>query len=360
VKGAVPAFETPQRVPISTEVNAKIDLHFDDPWDNPVFEAANRFDKAEWLAALHSKNGRYAAKLRDVRGHVNRFTGYALTKYYPHIGYPGPLSERDVRILVELQIEAGCNVISIPEPSSNCTAPAFGSNLEKFWEYSSRLNPDVAVMPYINIAQDPARFKAKLKVIADHEHALWSLGLVYASPTHYRPNFLHVAEFGHHDVWIHCSGVRKYQSYVHPVSQLHSVQFFGVDSVALAVPRAFFTRAGQDTGAMPVPTPSPGDIRYFVPNSLNYPKLSQLCDGGKPLPCTCPACGGKTLDDTVAGLATLGTGDEPTFQTRALSKIHDVYASTTEFDVARTEIKESRLAEYYTAKPAMKAFLGIP
>ncbi len=360
VKGAVPDFETPQRVPISTEVNAKIDLHFDDPWDNPVFEAANRFDKPDWLAALHSKNGRYSAKLRDVRGHVNRFTGYALTKYYPHIGFQGSLSDRDIRILIELQIEAGCNVIAIPEPSPTCTPAVFGANLETFWEYASRINQDVAVMPYVHIAQDPARFKAKLRVVAEHEHALWCLGLVYASPAHYRPNYLHVAEFGHRDVWVHCSGVRKYQSYVHPVSQLHSVQFFGVDSVALAVPRAFYNRGGQDAGAMPASTPTPSDVRYFVRKSLDYPKLAQVCGGGKPLPCPCPACGKKTLDDTVAGLAALGTGDEPAFQTRALSKIHDVYASTAEFDVARIEIAESRLSEYYNSKPAMKAFLGLP
>lgn len=355
----MPEFETPQRVPISTEVNAKIDLHFDDPWDNPVFEAANRFDKVDWLAALHSKNGRYSAKLRDVRGHINRFTGYALTKYYPHIGFQGTLSDRDVRILVELQIEAGCNIVSIPEPGPNCTAAAFGANFEKFWEYASRISQDVAVMPYINIAQDPSRFRAKLALIADHEHALWCLGLVYASPQQYRPNYLHVAEFGHHDVWVHCSGVRRYQSSVHPVSQLHSVQFFGVDSVALAVPRAFYNRNEQTTEAGLQPSPTPEDVRYFARAGLDYPKLGSVCAGGSALPCDCPACGQRTLDSVVKGLASLGTGAEPTFQTRALSKIHDVYASSAEFEVARAEISESRLSEYYAEKPAMKAFLRL-
>ena len=44
VSTRVEEFETPTRSPTSTELNAKSRLHFDEPWDNPVFEVANRYD----------------------------------------------------------------------------------------------------------------------------------------------------------------------------------------------------------------------------------------------------------------------------------------------------------------------------
>lgn len=348
---------------MSSEANAKNVLHFDEPWDNPVFEAAGRFDKQAWLAGLHSKNGKYANQLRRVRAQVNRFAGYALTKYYPHIGSEAGLSGSDLRILIELQVEAGCNVVALPEPSRGCSVAEFAKNLETYWEFTSRLDTDVALMPYLHLGQDADRFKAKLEIIAEHEHALWCLGLVYASPLTYRPNYERIAEFGHRDLWIHCSGVRRYVSPQRPVSQLHSVQFFGVDSVAWGIPRpapsAFAEGEGRSAPAPPPPPPSPASVRYFSRSGLDYPRMGDLCDGGKQLPCGCPACKSSTLEDTLAEFASLGSGDDLETQARAFAKVHDVYASMAEFDVARTEIAEDRLTKYYRAKPAMKAFLSL-
>lgn len=91
VTSKVENFETPDKVPTSTEINAKNEIGFDEPWFNPVFEVGNRFNKLENIQRLHRKNGAFRDKKREIIAHVERFKGYALTKYHPQISHGTPL-----------------------------------------------------------------------------------------------------------------------------------------------------------------------------------------------------------------------------------------------------------------------------
>ena len=157
-------FETPTRSPTSTELNARSRLHFDEPWDNPVFEIASRYNDRTPVTSLHRRNGTFANKKRGLSTMVERFKGYALVKYFPQVSHETHLSERDIRALVDLQIESGCDVISIPEPSANCTMDAFERNIQSWWEYVQRIDKDLAVIPYISLRQDHDLFESKLEL----------------------------------------------------------------------------------------------------------------------------------------------------------------------------------------------------
>jgi len=159
IDGSSGKIEIPTRIPTSTEVNAKKRIHFDEPWDNAIFEVTNRFNDHSQIESLYKKNGAYAAKRRAVTAQVDTFRGYAMIKYFPQTPTDMRLNENDIRILVELQIESGCEVISIPEPLPNCSTSDFARNLERFWEFITRQNKDLAVMPYLSLAQDIAALR---------------------------------------------------------------------------------------------------------------------------------------------------------------------------------------------------------
>jgi len=65
ISSSIESFETPTRIPTSTELNAKIRIHLDEPWDNQVFEVTNRFNNIEQVQRLHRKNGAFSQKRRE-------------------------------------------------------------------------------------------------------------------------------------------------------------------------------------------------------------------------------------------------------------------------------------------------------
>ena len=89
VSTSVDEFETPTRTPTSTELNARSRLHFDEPWNNPVFEIANRYNDRTPVSSLHRRNGTFAERRRGLSSMVERLKGYALVKYFPQVSHAG-------------------------------------------------------------------------------------------------------------------------------------------------------------------------------------------------------------------------------------------------------------------------------
>jgi hypothetical protein len=343
---------TPTRAPTSTEVNAKKRIHFDEPWDNAVFEVTNRYNFHQQIESLHTKNGTYASKRRAVTAQLDKFRGYALTKYFPQTPSDMRLDEKDIRILVELQIESGCDVISIPEPFPSCSNKEFSRNVEKFWEYIARGSKDLAPMPYLSLAQDADTFKSKLGFLSEHEHDLWAIGIRFASMQEYRPNLYTLSEFSDRDFWVHCSGGKRFH-YKQPFGQLHALQRFGIDTVGVEVPQApiQMNPVQREDGR------NVTSVRYFDRATIMYPRLNEICKGNSALPCKCPLCKGHELDKLIADLRPLGPPDELVLRLNDASRIHEVYASTAEFEDARKNIKDGVLNEYFKRKDGLRSFI---
>lgn len=345
VKSAVGDFETPTRVPNSSELNAKIQTHFDEPWDNLVFEVANRFADTDQVSALHRKNGAWAHRRRNLAAFVDRFTGYALTKYYPQLPADARLAERDIMCLVDLQLEAGFQVISLPEPYPTCTPDRFEKNLRRSWEQVERNRPEVAVMPYLSVRQGHSSFKEKLKVIRQHEDSLWALGIRFGSPFEYRPNFFELAEFSSRPFWVHASGVRRYVSPDNPAGQLHALDRFGIDTVSAEVPQP-----------PTQPTLDYSRVRYFDRRFITYPRISEVSGKGGHLPCDCPVCKRQLLESLVGTLKKLEPAGEIALRVNNASRVHEVYASTAEFEIVRETIRDGTLDGYFRRKEGLREF----
>jgi hypothetical protein len=338
-------FETPTRVPNSRELNAKIQTHFDEPWDNLVFEVANRFADTDQVSALHRRNGAWAHRRRSLAAFVDRFSGYAVTKYFPQLPVDARLSSRDIHSLVDLQLEAGLQVVSVPEPYPTCTPDSFEQNLKRNWEYIERTRPEAAVMPYISVKQKPPTFRGKLDRLRQHEKSLWAVGIRFGSPFEYRPNYFALAEFSSRPFWVHCSGVRRYVSYERPVGQLHALDRFGIDTVSAEIPQP--------------PTKPSSDwtrVRYFDRRSITYPRISEASGKGGRLPCDCVVCKRQPLESLVGKLKSIEPSGELTLRVNDASRVHEVYSSTSEFEVVRDAIRGNAIDDYFRAKTGLADF----
>jgi len=345
VSTSVDDFETPTRAPTSTELNARSRLHFDEPWDNTVFEVVNKFDDRSPVSLLHRRNGVFAKRRRALTSMVERFKGYSVVKYFPQLRHDASLDRRDIRSLVDLQMEAGCDIISIPEPSSGCTVRDLESNLQKMWEYVQNTDKDLAVIPYISLRQDHDLFDAKLRLLREFPHDLWCIGVRAASFSEYRPNLYSLADGSGLDQWVHLSAGRRYTSYQRPNGQLHALQRFGVDTVSVEIPQGGGFRV-QD----------PGMIRYFERGTCTYPRVGELVHGDEPLPCTCPLCRSRRFDDLVSDVQPLGPKDELVLRVNDALRVHEVYSSTQEFEVSREVIRNGELEDYFSGKSGLREY----
>ncbi len=347
ISSSVGSFQTPTRAPTSTEINAKVRIHFDEPWDNPVFEAVHRYNDPSQVTSLHRRNGTFASKRRNLVAYLDKFRGYAVTKYFPQVPYEMHLDARDLRVLIDLQLESGCDIISVPEPHAECSPDEFERSLCSHWEYITGHDPSPAVMPYVSLRQAPDNFAAKLKVLGEHEHDLWCIGVRAASPLEYRPNLMTLSEYSSKDFWVHCSGSRRYLHHSRPYGQLHAFQRFGVDTVSIEIPQAVGSR----------PTDI-GRLRYFDRASVTYPMVSQVQGDDGTLPCDCPMCRRRALEAVVEQVRPHGPLEELPLRLNDAFRVHDVYSSTQEFEATREVIRQGSLGTYFKGKRGLAPFLG--
>lgn len=347
VQNSLETFQTPNRIPASTEINAKINLHFDEPWDNEVFEIANRFNKIEDIQKYHRKNGSFSRKRRTITSYVEKFKGYSLVKYHPQIALGIKLDRRDILVLIDLQMESGCDVITIPEPYSGCSVNDFEKNLNIGWEYISTFNQDLEAMPYISMNQDNDLFERKLDLLKNFEHELMCIGVRYASLSDCRPNLYSLAEFSSNDFWIHCSAGRRYPYYKTPYGHLHALQRYGIDTFSVEVPQPP-VRSSKKKGVE--------NIRYFDRRTIMYPHISEVLSTDGHLPCGCPICQNLSIDEFISKVRDIGPEDEIQLRVNDASKVHDVYTSTKEFENSRLIIKEDDLKEYFKSKEGLKPY----
>ncbi len=319
-----------------------------------MFEVANRISEHAQLERLYRKNGAFAERRRSVAAHLDKFRGYSLTKYYPQKQFPEALTDRDIRIVAELQLESGVDVVSIPEPYPECSPLAFESSFSKTWKYIEECRPEVGVMPYLSMAQDPTKFEGKMEVLSQHEHSLWAVGVSFASPLEYRPNYFTLADFGEKDFWIHCSNGRKFPNWQAPVAQLQALARYGIDTISTAIPNAPIQRPGDKKK----PKANARNVRYLLTGKALYSSLEDVATDDDPLPCNEPCCKGLDVEAFIASVEGVGPTDEIQLRVNDRAKIHDVFASTVDFQAAQRAIKEGHFRTHLAKKEGIRKFGG--
>lgn len=210
------------------------------------------------------------------------------------------------------------------------------------------INPNVAFMPYLNLSQDPTLFKNKLNLLSEYEGMLHTIGIKFASIREFRPNLMALASFSEKDFWIHCSSSKRanWNSNV-PTSQIHVLQRYGVDTVSVEIPM------GGQSKNKPLM-----DTRYFNRQNVTIPKISESIQDGD-LICDCPICNTQNFNELTEDLSKYVSKQKSINSVlNDFSKIHEVYASTHEFELSRQKIKEGELNNYFYQKEGLKQDLN--
>lgn len=340
------SFETPTKVPTTTEINAKQNISFDGPFLNPIFEITQRYDNKESITNLHRKNGVFSRKIREINAHAESFKGRSVVKYYPQIPAGIELDDRDMRIIVDMQLESNLKIVSLPEPSNECRSDVFYNNFKKYWDEISKDHPDVSLMPYIHLNQPHYLFEDKLKKLLEHEGALHTIGIKFASIYEYRPNLMSLAQLSKNKFWIHCSSVRRVHAWQTPYAQLHVLQRFGIDTVAIEIPQG---RGGTQKHY--------NTARYFNPETMTIPQIKDVIDSEDKIPCNCPICSNQKLNDVASDLKPYVTNKRPLrTNVNDFFKVHEVYSSTNEFEKSKDNIKNDELIEYIKNKEGLRPY----
>lgn len=337
IKTSKGELETPTRSITSTEGGYKAAVSCEDPFDNSHFEIVQLFDETS-LHSFRKKNGTYSRRLYNAAA-VRESYSDALSILNPAPKYGGRdlrFSPTDIKLLLEMQIGSAIDLPGVPDLALNSSLASFSQHMEDAAEFALReANSDI--VPIVDMAMDNDAFEEKLDYLLDRGHKV--VGLRQRSFTQYAPNYASVWERRDEDVWFHLSGVpstapRK------TVAQMHLAQRYGIDTVSRQT-----RQAPVGGGGAPKP-------KYFDPNTLGVVHLGDLHQAyGGSLPCNCSLCMGRTFDDFVQTYGTSPT-DFPKW-----TKIHEVFASTSEFETSREAIREGTFRDYLSGKSyAAEAF----
>ena len=178
---------------------------------------------------------------------------------------------------------------------------------------------------------------------------LHTIGIKFASIREFRPNLMTLASFSDNDFWIHCSSSKRanWNSNV-PTSQIHVLQRYGVDTVSIEIPM----------GGSQIKNKPALDTRYFNQEKVTIPKISESIHDGD-LICDCPICRTQNFNELTEDLSKYVLPRKSINSVwNDFSKIHEVYASTHEFELSRQRIKEGELNNYFHQKEGLKQDLN--
>lgn len=340
------SFETPTKAPTSTELNAKKNIGFDDPFLNPVFEITQRFSPGA-ISNFYKANGYHSRKIVEINAHADTLINRNLVKYFPQFRKDTILSDEDMLSLIDVQLESNINVISLPEVKEDATLIEFKNNFEKYWKYAESEKPEAVMMPYLNLSQDPELFREKLKYLADYEGSLHAIGIKFASPNTYRPNLRALASFSDKEFWVHCSSIKRaiWNTGI-PTSQIHMLQKYGVDTVSIEIPMA----GGANNKDKPL-----SKTKYFNSEKVTIPDISESIHDGS-LTCNCPICRQQNFNELTEDLRRYAGNRSLNAVLNDFSKIHEVYTATSEFEISKQKIIDDDLNSYFKEKEGLRPY----
>lgn len=339
------SFETPTKAPTSTELNAKKNIGFDDPFLNPVFEITQRFTQGA-ISNFYKTNGYHSRKIVEINAHADTLINRNLVKYFPQFRKDTILNDEDLLSLIDVQLESNINIISLPEIKENTPLVDFKNNFEKYWKYTESEKPEAILMPYLNLSQEPDLFIEKLKYLAEYEGSLHAIGIKFASPKTYRPNLRALASFSNKEFWVHCSSIKRaIWNTDLPTSQIHMLQKYGVDTVSIEIPMA-----GGGNKDKPL-----SKTKYFNSEKVTIPDISESIHDGS-LTCNCPICRQQNFNELTEDLKRYQGDRSISAVLQDFSKIHEVYAATSEFEISRKRIIDDDLNNYFKEKEGLRPY----
>jgi hypothetical protein len=340
---------TPDRGVTSTEAGYKKEIQvyypIDDPFENTIFEAIQHFTKKQ-VKELHTKNGAFKTRKWNLTAVVRNHDDM-LTKYFPKMRQDIVLDLYDVQALVDLQIESGLDIISIPDISIDSKPREYEKHILQFAKYIEE-RADAKPMPYIDMASNDELFKNKYKVILDNDGTFSCIGMTYRPIDDHRANYYYLSKNGDNEIWIHASNVGRTYNKT-DTAQLHIPQRYAIDTCTMES-----RRGGGEISLKPLE-----DLKVFDPLTLGQiPFNIYKEDRGHEPNCLYPFSN-KNVGEFVDVFRD-GSNPIDTLNLEKGLKLHESFTSPEEFANSRLAIKEDEFRRYIKSRTYLnKSFSGI-
>lgn len=349
--------ETPSRIVNKTELNSRNNLLVLDGFEVPVVEYTARLDDT-FPTRFARKNGTYAStkvKLRKfARTHRDKDVIFR-----PQLPSGIFFDNRGVKMLVDLQIEAGLSLIAVPELPTDVSKTSYLDCLSKAIRYAEKTaQRPIQVMPYIDAStQEHDRFQERLDAVLElvDKAAIMTMGVNIGSIDQYRPNLESIADIKvrSRDLWVHGSRLMDYSSQGAKTARHHVPQRFGVDTVALMVRQA--PRGDDVRGTRALSGLALSEARKYV-RFFNRPTVEILKDEELPVgsldtnPCDCHVCEGRTTQDALEAVVLDPEGGVDEKNLRDFTRLHNMFLSNSEFEQSRAMSCRNELQAYFQQK----------
>lgn len=354
------SFETPTRSITSTEHHYKVGIIErivsssglgqgpQTAFDNEIFQISKQHD-VEQLQRYSHQNGVFHNAKKDVVALKNTYFDKFLI-YYPIFSNKMLYEEKqtvgieNLKTLIDFQTNAArLENISIPESHPNQPFDSFKRDLTSLSKRALAYGGK-QIIPYLDLGMEASLFKQKYDYLIDIGSPI--IGTAYRNYSKHYPNFRYLQQRDD-DVLIVCSGVDRYWHSDWTTAYMHIPNFWGVDITSL-----------ESRPAPVTPDPKPVDeIKRFDQNSIGIIKLKKHNEiYGSNLHCNCPVCSGKSLEQFQQDYSTNSNGEIDTHILDKFCKLHEAYASKSEFENERAFIKQNDTKSYIDSHSFLSNF----
>lgn len=359
------SFETPTRSLTSTEHNYQVET-MDKivsslglgqgpsiAFENQIVQASKNHDLPQ-LQRFLKQNGVFHQAQRSVTGLVNAYPNKFII-YYPAFTAKMLYEENNVigvenlKTLVDFQVNCNLKNVSIPESHPNQSFEHFQQDLNALSKRAFAYGADI-VIPYLDMGMENDLFEVKYEHLIDCGFPI--IGAAYRKYSEHYPNYRFLQQRDD-DVLLVCSGVDRYWRSNYTTSFMHVPNFWGFDITSLyarsAPPK--MDKFGN------VIRKSIDEVKRFNADCLGLVTLSSHEKMyGTGLRCECPVCQGKDITQFKQEFSVDSKGNRGSHILDKFCKVHEIYASTSEFTNERQYIKQNDSKAYIDSHEFLKVF----
>lgn len=331
------------------------------------------------LSRVANDNGYFNTKRSFIRTNSAKGNG-RIKLCIPQLrGQQKPITPKEIDMLTLLQADAGrLDMIAVPDPNRQ---QFYSKPLKKAINQARNLLDGIGkdatnILPVLDLKTEPTALKRRISYLLDAGHE--------AIAFRYRPNIpsaYAVSDvLADEDIWIHLSGIHKtHGNRIPNVSQLHLMPFFSFDTLSsYKYPQGARSRKKQKQDPFPKvkggPDPAKGPkshkqlvaemeaqrrqkmnkVTRFDSRALGYLTWKSHIELlGHGLNCDCFLCAEKSIDTFFQNYA-LKDGRFSKSKFRVHTRIHELFASHSEFKNAQHEITADAFTDYLQRKPLVK------
>ena len=333
-------FETPSRAATSTEYNYKRRLMMEAPFENDVGEYVARFN-ANDIHAFVTRNESYGNRLRTAASYADQMK-YVVSKWYPQFPYEYEFDDRIIRLLLDVQVEAGLGMVTIPHSlvDERQLVDHFTQWTRYVEEYSQTLGREVVAIPYVSMRVREDHFRSTIEALWDARATFPVIGLVYAPIGRHKINYDFFRDHREEETWLHMSAIPRatWLGKWGDLANMHLPQIYGIDTVATSIPWGGGGELLENYLG----------LRYFDMPILSLPRIRTWVErhGSEETDCPCPICRRRSFPEITDEFIIRRGEKRDLSPLYGAFRLHELFQSSVAFVEGRQFISENDFGRY--------------